>query len=597
MSTPLLDQFGRPANYTSPAPSNQRFKSTEDDRYRLARPKLVDDMARLLGRERYKALISDARWIAEAFPLVQEAVQQKAEYVSAAGWLPEFVGGDRRWGERSTRVLHDALAISDVRGELFDWDDQWELVGRLWDIDGGSFQVFTQTESGFPQLQNIEAHRVGQRMSTPIVGPRDAYTWITDSPGATPRKVWGAYAGLRILNGIIYNSAGREVAYRVLGGSPDEDRDISARDMMHVCHPRWFSEGRPAPSIAYAVLDWYDVKETREFERLAQKVSSALTLVETNETGQAPAIPPLGNGPATPKTNSEPQEQVLFGGLIRYVKNGGNLRAHESSRPSDGWQKFDRTIVAGAFYGMGWRIEMMDLSLLGGAGVRGFQDNINMKIAARHKRLKAFALRAVRRTVGRLILRGDLPESPEWAAWDIPAPPEFTVDAGRAQQADRDNIRAGVDSTPDVIRRAFGTHYRSTLRKQAEYLAAKREIAAEFGLQPEELGTLSKPGDPVTASAAEPAAAPAAGNTSRDDEPAAAAAPAAKVDLNVQVAPQPQDVPARPRVATLHRGADGEVTHIDEEFAAPGGGHAVVRRRVYRDAEGNIDTLIQEAPE
>ena len=183
MSSPLLDQFGRPASYYNAAPTNTRFKSTEDDRYRLARPSHYDDLARLLGRERYRALISDARYIAEAFPLVQEAVQQKAEYVSAAGWLPEFTGADRAYGERATRILHDALAISDVRGPLFGWDDQWELIGRLWDIDGGSFQLFTETaESDFPQLQNIEAHRVGQRTSNPIVCEADDFTWITDNP-------------------------------------------------------------------------------------------------------------------------------------------------------------------------------------------------------------------------------------------------------------------------------------------------------------------------------------------------------------------------------------------------------------------------------
>lgn len=498
MSSPILDQWGQPTDWAHTGGSpNARFKSTEDDRYRVARPRLYDDMVRLLGRERYKALISDARWIAEAFPLVQEAVQQKAEYVGAAGWFPEFTGRDAAWGATASPLLNTALEISDVRGDLFDWDDQWEIVGRLWDIDGGSFQLFTETpETGFPQIQNIEAHRIGTRGYgfNQIVGDKDASTWITDTDG-TKRQIWGAYRGQRILNGIIYNSAGREVAYRVLGATPDLDRDVSAMDMQHICQPRWFSEGRPVPSIAYAVLDWYDVKETREFERLSQKVNSALTLVESNESGEAPAIPRMGDGPATLKVNGEPQEQVLFGGLVRYIKNGGNLKAHESSRPSDGWQKFDRTIVAGAFYGMGWRIEMMDLSLLGGAGVRGFQDNINMKILHRHRKQKPFALRAIRRTVAKLIKRGDLPESSDWFKWDIPAPPEFTVDAGRNAQQDRDNIRFGIDSTAHVIRRASGMNHQQVLRAEAQYIVDKKQIAAEFGLEPDELATRLKPGD------------------------------------------------------------------------------------------------------
>lgn len=130
--------------------------------------------------------------------------------------------------------------------------------------------------------------------------------------------------------------------------------------------PRGTTLVAPSCLVAFScrLFDWYDVKETRQFERLAQKVNSALTLVESNETGEAAIIPRMGDGvtPPKPKTGGEPQEQILFGGLVRYIKNGGNLKAHESSRPGDGWQKFDRTIVSGAFYGMGWRIEMRDNS-------------------------------------------------------------------------------------------------------------------------------------------------------------------------------------------------------------------------------------------
>lgn len=501
MASPIVDSFGRPTEWVDSSPG--RFKSTEEDRYRLDRPRLYGDLARLLPRERYKALVSDSRYIAESFPLVEGACQQKAEYVSAAGWLPEFTGRDARYGERATRLLHAALSICDVRGELFDWDDIWENVSRLWDLDGAHFQLFTETaDTGFPQLQNLEVHRIGQRTGAPLVGDRDAYTLVPGADGSTT-KVWGAYRGMRIVNGIIYNQVGRQIAFRVLGTTVEEDRDVSALDMQHTCHPRWFSEGRPAPSIAYAVFDWYDVKETREFERLAQKINSALTLVETNETGAAPAIPGMGAAAAPAKTSGEPQEQVLFGGLVRYIRAGGALKTHESSRPGDGWQKFDRTIVSGAFYGMGWRIEMMDLSLLGGAGVRGFQDNINMKIVARHRRLKPYALRAAVRTFAKLIRRGDIEEHPEWYRWDIPSPPEFTVDAGRAQQADRENIAGGIDSHSAVIRRAFGCTHKKILREEAQYLVDRREVVQEFGLSDTEaaqLGRLDKPGQlPLTA--------------------------------------------------------------------------------------------------
>lgn len=498
MSTTIVDQFGRPAVAYSTSGA-QRYKGSEDDRYRLNRPRLDDDIAKLLSREKYKMLLSDARYIAETFPLINGMVRQKREYVSAAGWLPEFVGQNEAWGERVTAQVHDALNILDVRG-MFDFTDLYETACGMCDIDGGTFELFTRTETGFPQSQFIEAHRVGSRNTSPVVGPDDAYTILRDGTQAR-----GVYAGLRIINGIIYNAAGREVAYRVLGSMPSEDRDISALDMQHICEPVWFSEGRPFPSIACAILDWYDVKEGRQFQRIKQKINSAITATESNETGEAPSDTPGPEGSITPRakpTDGSPTYQVLAGGIIRYLKAGsGKLDIHTANDPSDGWRAFDKTVVSGAFYGAGWHIGMMDATELGRSPIYAVQDWINTTIARRHSRLKTFALRSVKRVVATLIDRGDIPRDAEWHKWDIPAPPEFSVDAGRAQQADRDNTTFGLDSEPAVIRRTTGRNHRTVLRERARFARDRNAIAAEFGLKPEEIAHPFKPGQQPSAEA------------------------------------------------------------------------------------------------
>jgi len=510
MSTTILDQFGKPATPFYSSGSGQRYKGSEDDRYRLNRPRLDDDIAKLLSREKFRMLLCDSRWIYETFPLINGMVRQKREYVSAAGWLPEFTGQDEAYGEKVTPILHAALQIADVRA-LFDWDDLWETACGLCDIDGGAFEIFTKTEKGFPQSQFIEAHRVGSRGTSNVVGPDDAYTVTTD--GQTIR---GAYAGLRILNGIIYNSAGREVAYRVLGSTKEEDRDISARDMQHICEPVWFSEGRPFPTIACAILDWYDVKEAREFQRIKQKMNSAIMATESNEDGEAPPETVGPEGSVTPRakpTDGTPTYQVLAGGLIRYLKAGsGKLDIHTANDPSDGWRTFDKTVVGGAFYGAGWHIGMMDAAELGRSPIYAVQDWINTTVARRHRRLKSFVLRSVRRTFATLMDRKDVPRHAEWAMWDIPAPPEFSVDAGRAQQADRDNMRAGIDSERAVIRRTTGRDYKTVLRERAAFLSHRNALAKKYDLDPDQLATLSKPGDSNTI------ASDLAGNTATELE-------------------------------------------------------------------------------
>lgn len=518
MASPIVDQFGRPYEVSTSA----RYIGTEDSRYRLDRPRLDADMALLLSREKHKMILRDARWIRESYSLVAGAVEQKADYVTGSGFFPEFVGRDRAWGRLASEKLAQALNIADVRGELFDWDELWWTICTHLDIDGAVFPILTETATGFPQIQSLEAHRIGSRGPTvATVGPHEAYSLVRDPAAPTGwSRVTGLFAGRRIINGIIYDNAAREIGYRILGADPTQDRDIPAADLVHVTHPKWLSDGRPFPPIAYSALDWYDVKEARDLQKQQQKVHAALSLIETNETGQAPAIPALssvGSAPApTPSTNGEPQVQMLAGGLVRYVRSGGgDIKAHESQSPSDGWRTFDQTVVAGAFFGMGWRVEMMDLSKLGGAGVRGFQDNINTAILARHKRLARPAKRIIRYFVAKLIARGDLPESADWWKWEIPTPAEFSVDAARAQQQDRENIRFGLDSTPAAIRRSLGCGPERILRAEAEYLALKKAIAEEFSLTPDELGTRLKVGDGadtvqrLSPSAEDPAAASA----------------------------------------------------------------------------------------
>lgn len=482
MAAPILDAFGREATYQA----SSIYESAMDSGTRLQRPNLSADIATLLSKQKHRFLISDSRYISTSFPVVGGAVEQKSDYVCQAGFTPSFTGTDEDWGNIASAAVLEAHKIIDVRGGMFNWEKDWKTGCRMLDIDGDFFVLFGKSSTGYPQLQFLEAHRVGSRNGEMTVSS-------------------GTYEGLRIINGIIYNAWGREVAYRVLGSTAEKDADVSARDMMHVGDPHWFSDGRPFPSLAYAILDWYDAKEARGFQRTKQKVNSALTLTETTEDGRMPtdaaqeAYKRMAQGAsvpsaAAPGSKSAPLISMLEGGLIRYIKAGtGDLKSHTDNTPGDGWLRFDQRIISGAFYGMGWRYEMMDPSALSGAPTRGFQDQINTAIYSRWLALLPFIARAELYTVACLIDRGDIPDHPEWVKWGYNPPADFTVDGGRSNAADLDNIRAGTDAHPFIIGR-FGRTTKEVLRAQAKYLKEKEATEKEFNLPPGSLGTLSKPG-------------------------------------------------------------------------------------------------------
>lgn len=493
MSTTLLDSFGRPITSFGYPGGASLYESAQDDGTRLPRPNLNQDIATLLSRVKHQALLSDARYIASTFPIVQGGVQQKSQYVTQAGFAPVFHGKNKAWGRIAREALMQAHRVVDVRGPLFHWNKNWQIGCTLLDIDGGFYVLRGKTETGYPQLQFLEAHRVGCRFGL-------AESEVTAGP----------YKGLRILNGHIYNRQGREVAFRVLGATPEQDRDISALDMHHVAVPRWFSDGRPFPTIAYSILDWYDAKEARGFQRTKQKVNSALTLIETNETGKAP-LDPWGNAldaaqrarqaaTGTAAAPLAPTLRMLGGGLIRYLKAGaGSIQSHGDNTPGNGWLQFDERIVAGAFVGIDWRAEMLNLASPGGGALtRGFADQINTSIFARWGDLTPHIYADEMYLLRCLIDRGDVPDDEEWWKWGYVPPADFVVDGGRANKADLDNVRTGTDTIPAIVGR-FGRVVEDVLREQADYLKLKEEIEKEHDLPPGSLGTLAYPGWPQDA--------------------------------------------------------------------------------------------------
>jgi hypothetical protein len=218
-------------------------------------------------------------------------------------------------------------------------------------------------------------------------------------------------------------------------------------------------------------------------------------LVESNETGRAD----MGNSIVNPTPGSDGrlQTQLMDSGLIRYIKNGGSLKAHQSNRPSDQWLNFTKLVESSAFYALGWRREMLDSSAIGGAGVRGFAADINKSIASRREVIDAGMKRAAIYVIAKRAKQGVYGKLPEdWWKIGFTKAAQFTVDEGRMRAADISDLRAGL-TTEDHIVEARGMDYEDLLRKRAANLVLKKKIAEENGLNPTELGTTAMPGDPV----------------------------------------------------------------------------------------------------
>jgi capsid protein len=320
--------------------NDSAYPTASTSAQRNAQGDMNGDLLDLMSRHKTLLLRNDARFIYTSNSTVSGAVKQKSGKVYGESWRFQSHSQDADFVAAVEADMDAIDGLIDIRGPQYSFRRNIKIESKSLDVDGDAFVLLTETKDGFPRLQWLEAHRIG-----------------CSYYDNTERVQSGKYRNLKIKSGIIYNEFGAEVAYRVMSEDGESFRDISARDMIHITDPDWFSQGRGVPSIASGMLDWYDLAEVRDYEKIGQKVNAALTLKESNDTGKRDTATSIING-QTGASQAPFQSELIAGGTIRYLKNSASLEAHESNRPSDGFLKFSDKIEAGAFYGMEWRREM-----------------------------------------------------------------------------------------------------------------------------------------------------------------------------------------------------------------------------------------------
>jgi hypothetical protein len=490
MPVTILDAWGRPAQYMGGNRGTLYARTEEDERLRPRQANHFDDYLALLGSHAWKSLVSESRAIGSR-GLVAAALAQKADYVSASDWRTYFAGEDSDYGDFAEQFFEDTAHMVCTRGARYDWSTYWRLGVLCAGGDGGFFTLLTESQEGWPLMQPLEAHRIGQRNGhDQEVKANSAFTTIRNEDGA-PLQVSTPYTGLRIVDGIIYNRSGMEVAYRVLGPTPEQDEDISARDMIHIGPPRWFSEGRPAPQIAPGLLSLLAVDLARTAQLDQQIVDSKLTLIEKNETGKRDPVEDIVNPAARKQTSNGTAFDVIERGGVKFLKTGSSLEALSTNRPSSQWMEFDQRSAATAIAAIGWRLEMLDPTALRGAATRAFQDQINTQIMSTFKSLRQAVKRARQYFVAKHTKLGTLPDHPEFLKWGVTPPPEFVVDRNSAR-IDVEMVRAGADSMPNLHRRA-GMMSDDVLNQNARWIYKRAKTAAKWSkdgvkIEPYELG-------------------------------------------------------------------------------------------------------------
>lgn len=460
------------------------YPASQETTLRGWRPDLTRDVWQMIPQARHRSLVSDGRYIYGGSGAVSGAVRKRADYAVGWAWNPVYKGNDERFRAIAVPIMERWLNLCDVRGPSFDFRMGLRIASIAMDRDGDTFAVLTRTPDGGPRIQWLEAHRIG----TPGFGYSDNIVPAVEGTEG--------YAGKVVLSGIIYDEQMAPIGYNRLTPSPDGfgyvDRwdIIPAASVVHFMDPSWTSQARGIPSICNAVLDWYDIGETREAEKIGTKARSAIAIVEKNETGRREvAREAVGLAGVQPGRGGL-QTQMLERGLIRYIKSSGEISAFESNKPGDAWQNFMDYVTRGAFLGMDLPYEFAwDSSKLGGANIRAVVGQVQRSVENRQAVMYQAARLMLLHAVGTYMRRGDIPFSADWFKWEFQMPAKYSVDVGRDSQNRREDFSVGLRSATDILGED-GITIREHLEQRAkDYLEAKRisdemEVPLEWILNP-----------------------------------------------------------------------------------------------------------------
>lgn len=281
MSHRILDHRGKPAAYKLYEGSIQGTPFRRSQIFST----YATDTKKQVGAGDWKQLLSIGRYYYANIGAVAGAVNERATYSVGEGWAPQYLGRNKKWGDRAEEWLNTWFSICDVRGTPYDLATDLFLTSVSIDRCGDNALLLTETEDRYPMVQFIPAHRIGSR------------------PGHKDKVESGEYAGLEICNGIIFNGQQRPVAFQILGDADDgsADRIISTRDAQLNFSPYWYDQGRGISAIASAgARDWADYRDIKDYEKIGIKTASETAVIEQNETGSADPAEGHFEQPTTP---------------------------------------------------------------------------------------------------------------------------------------------------------------------------------------------------------------------------------------------------------------------------------------------------------
>jgi hypothetical protein len=456
---------------------------------------VLGDLPSIIPIADWRLLVSLSRQLVLSNGLLKGVLEDKATGVVGDGFDPEFMGADEAWGERAkTWLTQEFYPAAEHRG-ILDFKDLQYQKSISMDAGGDVFRVLTKRKDGFPSIQLIQAHRVGQR---------DAGNMVEG----------GEYGGMRIENGVVSDpETGEVVGYLVLGENEDSDRIVKKGPCSHLIDPVFADQVRGLPAAIAGLRALVMSEKTEENEEDFVEMCSRIFLIEKNPTGQSD--PDFNSSEAG---DGGPGVQDLWNGIAKVFEAGtdSGLEAfNPGDRPSEAFDRFADRRYRIICAGIGWPYELAwKLGELTSVGVHSIERKARQAVRDRQSKIIPSAIEEIRWAIANAIQIKALPFNPDWRAWGVTLPPVYSLNPTKAADSRRKDLELGLTTVGRVLREEGTPGGASTLfRERATEVAMKKQIRDEVQeasgqtITDEEMGRLgvgSQTNNPAPAPATQP---------------------------------------------------------------------------------------------
>ena len=442
----------------------------------------LDSMSRAL-------LLRWSREINAQTGFVNAAVRILAQYATGGGYDPEYIGNDPEWGKLATHwLLEQFYPQCCTRGLSF--KEVMFLESTLMDIDGDLLCIYGKTSNGFPRFQLIPSHRIATKTTDNSIYEMGGVQCV-DADGVVYEAATGRAVGYKVLNtSNLVNTIGSQV----------KELFISARDAHLIYEPRFIDKGRGLPSIAPAILQALSLLEIEQYQLQREKITSTVSLIEKNQSGQAPieleqTLQSLNEsnvsfGLMAPSPNVHAVD-IFQGNELRYIKStdGSDIKSMVSTNPSNETQAFVTRLETAVLSTLGVPHQLLfSPSTVSGRISDGVVDMFNATIKRRQTVLDKHARFIIGWALANAMETGILPMNERDNVFDafiMTHPPKASLNEGYDRAADIADYSAGIKSLNDIAKKSKHTASDLIAEREKEsimFFQSAQRIAKETGV-------------------------------------------------------------------------------------------------------------------